>query len=85
VEDPYLNFDYFQNSDVEEGNESDASDYAAGGNGDEQDGMVVLHGRPTSFIDMEFVSFMRNNFIKWNVIADHLGVSRNTLRRRCQR
>ena len=68
VEGPCLNFDYFQDSDVEEGN------------GDEQyDDMGVLHGRPTSFIDMEFVVFMRDNFVKWNVIADHLGVSRNSL------
>ena len=28
---------------------------------------------------------MRDNFIKWNVIADHLDVSRNTLRMRCQK
>lgn len=80
VEGPDLNYDYFQNSDLEEAIEGDAGDNAVGGEQDD-----VLRGRPVTFIDMEFVAFMRDNFIKWNAIADHIGVSRNTLRRRCQK
>ncbi len=39
----------------------------------------------TTFIYTEFVAFLRDNFIELNVIADHVEVSRNTLRWRCQR
>jgi hypothetical protein len=77
VEGPGLNYDDFE---LEEAGEGGAGGNAVGGEQDD-----VLHGRPITFIDMEFVAFMRDNFIKWNVIADHLNVSRNTLRRRCQK
>lgn len=45
----------------------------------------ALVGRPEKFIDMDLVSFMRDNFMKWTAIAAALNVSRWTLHRHCQK